>query len=161
MNHKRSSLLSGSYVALTKAFEPGNECASTIFSAPLGDGCVGASIVVRERAGTHHRFPRMSRRADCRGGSSAGTVMAFARNPTCNSPARHSISSRVVLSVCVPRPVSGSVFTDSAVRVLMWNGYAGRALVKGRGVFMPSIENFLPEKVFANASEKFASVRKE
>lgn len=158
MNHKRSSLLSGSYVALTKAFEPGNECASTILSAPLGDGCVGASIVARERAGTHHRLPRVSRRADCRGGSSAGTVMAFARNPTCNSPARHSISSRVVLSVCVPRPVSGSVFTDSAVRVLMWNGYAGRALVKGRGVFMPPSSIFFGLAGYTNGFNNHGAV---
>lgn len=61
MNHKRNSLLSGSYVALTRAFEPGNACASPILSAPLGNGCVEASILPREAAGTLALHPAQSR----------------------------------------------------------------------------------------------------
>lgn len=52
MNHKRNNLLSGSYAPLTRVPEPGNECVSTILSAPLGDGCLRNTIVARERAGT-------------------------------------------------------------------------------------------------------------
>lgn len=55
MNHKRNSLLSGSYVPFTKVPEPGNECVSTILSALFRDGCLRNTIVARERADTHFK----------------------------------------------------------------------------------------------------------
>lgn len=143
MNHKRNSFVSGSYVALARAREPGNECVSTILSARFRGGCLRNTIVERKRAGAHHRFPLALRVAGPDGERSAATVIAFARNSMCSSPARHVISIRIVLSDCVPRPVSGSVFTESAVRVLMWKGDGmGRSLNVEREVVMPSSSNF-------------------
>lgn len=43
-------------------------------------------------------------------------------NRTRNSAPHHSKSSRDVLSTCVRAPVSGSVFMDIDVRVLLWSG---------------------------------------
>lgn len=66
-----------------------------------------------------------------------------------NSPASHRISNRLVWSTCVRRPVPGSVFCDSAVRVLLWKGWTeARSDEGGRDVFMAQIvEFFCPDRV--------------
>ena len=53
MNQSVSTLVAQSYAPRANAFDPKNECVSTILSAPLGDGCVGTSIVAQGGAGTH------------------------------------------------------------------------------------------------------------
>lgn len=121
MNHKRSSLLSGSYVALTKAFEPGNACDSTILSAPLVDGCVRTPSYARERAGTHHSAPRTWRIGRC-GSRLASITTRLALQSMRSSPASQRSSSLDVVSTCVCWPVDGSAFSDSPVRVLEWKG---------------------------------------
>ena len=55
MNQSVSTLVAQSYAPRANAFDPKNECVSTILSAPLGDGCVGTSIVARERADSHYK----------------------------------------------------------------------------------------------------------
>lgn len=50
----------------------------------------------------------------------------------CSSPPLHSISSRLVSKVCRSSPVSGTRFTDTAVRVDSWK--APTAVSERRGV---------------------------
>lgn len=72
-----------------------------------------------------------------------------------NSPATQAISSREVVIVCTRWPVAGSVFTDIAVRLLVWKGRAFSAAAKseGRDVFMPSIVFFRPFAVIPRRSQ--------
>lgn len=144
MNHKRSSLLSEWYVALTKAFEPGNARDSTILPAPLVDGCLRNTIVARERAGTHHSAPRARRIGRCTA-LSASITTRNALQRTCSSPAAQFISSREVVSTCTCWPVAASMFSDRAVRALLWKG-AGRGAWELGGlcaVFMVASPIFL------------------
>lgn len=84
-------------------------------------------------AGTHHSAPRMRR---CGRSPASTTVLHSQRNR--NSPASHRISSRDVRMTRAARPVAGSMFCDSAVRLEVWSkpGMAGRAKGEGRDVFM-------------------------
>lgn len=125
MNHKRKSRLSGSYVALTKVPEPGNERDSTILSAPLGDGCLRTAIVDRERAGAlrHHSALRPAGCSRRRGAfPSDRTCAAWYSNRI--SPAIHRISNFEVLMTCVDSPVAGSTFREKAVLLDEWKGAA-------------------------------------
>lgn len=62
MNHSVNTFAAGSYTPFSSIFDLGNECASIILSAPLGNGCVETSIVRREVADTHatHKDAPMS-----------------------------------------------------------------------------------------------------
>ena len=139
MNHKRKSRLSGSYVALTKVPEPGNERDSTILSAPLGDGCLRTAIVDRERAGAlrHHSALRPAGCSRRRGAfPSDRTCAAWYSNRI--SPAIHRISNFEVIMTCVDSPVAGSTFREKAVLLDEWKGagVAGIWTWGGRRVFM-------------------------
>lgn len=143
MNHKRKSLLSGSYVPFTKVPEPWNECVSTILSALFRDGCLRNTIVKRERVGAHHRFPRALRAPGRSRPRSTSSCTRLALQAMCNSPATQASSSCDVVMVCTRWPVTGSVFTDIAVRVLEWNGRPVAGVEMGvRDVFMASIVFF-------------------
>lgn len=71
-----------------------------------------------------------------------------------NSPVSHRISSRLVESTCVRRPVSRSVFIESVVRVLLWKGWTAARSDEGvRDVFMPRIVFFRPFDVIPRRSQ--------
>ena len=71
-----------------------------------------------------------------------------------SSPATQASSIRDVVIVCSRRPVSGSVFVDSAVRMLSWNAGPAAGAKKGvRGVFMASIVFLRLLAVIPNASQ--------
>lgn len=125
MNHKRNSLLSGSYVPFTKVPEPWNECALTISSALFRDGCLRNTIVKRERAGTfcHHSAPRPLLGC-CQRGEALSDRAWAAWYSNRSSPAIHRISSLAVLTTCVLSPVTGFTFMAKAVRVDEWKGAA-------------------------------------
>lgn len=143
MNHKRKSLLSGSYVPFTKVPEPWNECVSTILSALFRDGCLRNTIVKRERVGAHHRFPRALRAPGRSRPRAASICTRLALQAMRNSPATQASSSCDVVMVCTRWPVAASVFKDSAVRVLEWNGRPVAGVEMGvRDVFMASIVFF-------------------
>lgn len=150
MNHNRNSFVSGSYVALARAREPGNECVSTILSARFRGGCLRNTIVDRKRAGTHphHSRPRPAGPWRQRGAPSSERACA-AWYSTLNSPAIHLISNRAVRMSWVDRPVSGSTFIENAVLVDVWKGAeTGRTFGDERGVVMPRIVQFFcPNRV--------------
>lgn len=62
---------------------------------------------------------RTTRVRACRYASSS---IRLPTNPTRNSAPVHSNSSRDVVSTCVRTPVCGSVFIETAVRVLLCSG---------------------------------------
>lgn len=76
-----------------------------------------------------------------------------------SSPASQHSSSREVVIICRRWPVVGSMFCDSAVRVLLWNGVslAGPAIGVGREVFMASIVFFWPFAVIPRRSQFFGT----
>ena len=88
----------------------------SILSAPLGDGCLRTTIVARERAGTHHRAPRVRR-----AWPAVGSMTREAWHRSTNSPARHVISNLLV-SITRTRSPVGNVFSLIAVRELLWKG---------------------------------------
>lgn len=98
-------------------------------------------------AAGHRRAPRAERRA--RAGSSRPliTVRATAHRTT-NSPACQASSSLLVVSTRLRCPEAGSMFCDSAVRVLLWKGtgMAGPANEVGRDVFMPASSIFFASR---------------
>ena len=81
-------------------------------------------IAARGVAGTahaqHQRSPRV--RATRRCVRTALTTRRELRQRTESSPAIQLSSSCEVISTCSLRPVSGSVLTDTAVRVDVWKG---------------------------------------
>ena len=129
----------------------------SILSAPLGDGCLRTTIVARERAGTHHRAPRVRR-----AWPAVGSMTREAWHRSTNSPARHVISNLLV-SITRTRSPVGNVFSLIAVRELLWKGTGAAGWVKGvgRDVFMPSSLFFLPNEVFTKAYECRNEFRKE
>lgn len=114
----------------------------SILSAPLGDGCLRTTIVARERAGTHHRAPRVRR-----AWPAVGSMTREAWHRSTNSPARHVISNLLV-SITRTRSPVGNVFSLIAVRELLWKGTGAAGWVKGvgRDVFMPPVSFFCPTK---------------
>ena len=129
---------------------------SKLMSAPSGDGCVRAAILSRKRAGTrpHHSSPRRQR--GMRFISSLSTTLVCVACPRSSSePLCHFISRVDVLKTRVRKPVVGSMFVDSAVRVEWWNGRVSGAAVnsEGRDVFMPSIVFFRPFAVIPRRSQ--------
>lgn len=76
-----------------------------------------------------------------------------------SSPASQHNSSREVVITCRRWPVAGSMFCDSAVRVLLWKGasVAGPAIGVGREVFMASIVFFWPFAVIPRRSQFFGT----
>lgn len=161
-----SRAATAAFNACTVADKPLMAPEISIMSAPLGDGCLRTTIVARERAGTpcarHYHSPCAQRRP--RAGISSSLTTERATVQRINSePDCHANSSLETNTDRVRCPESMSVFCAIAVCVLRWKGCGLARRTDGveRGVFMPSIEIFLPKKVFANASEKFASVRKE
>ena len=112
----------------------------------------------------HHRLPR-TLRAPVRSPSCRASICTrLALQAMRNSPATQASCSCDVVMVCTRWPVTGSVFTDIAVRVLLWRG----AVVAFMSVVLVELEIsdgpivlFLSANVFANASEEFARARKE
>lgn len=120
-------------------------CVSFCMSAPSGDGCVRAAILSRKRAGTHphHSSPRRQRGMGFESPLSISLVCVACPRSS-SEPLCHFISTVDVLKTRVRKPVVGSMFVDSAVRVEWWNGRVSGAAVnsEGRDVFMPSSSNF-------------------
>lgn len=92
----------------------------------------------------HHSAPRARRIGRCTA-LSASITTRNALQRTCSSPAAQFISSREVVSSCTRWPVAASVFTDSAVRVLLWKGSRREAWELGGlcAVFMAASPIFL------------------
>ena len=70
----------------------------------------------------HHRLPRALRAPDRSRPRAVSSCTRLALQAMRNSPATQANSSRDVVMVCTRWPVTGSVFTDIAVRVLLWKG---------------------------------------
>lgn len=106
-------------------------------------------MVGRERAGTHHRAPRVRR-----AWPAVGSMTREAWHRSTNSPARHVICNLLV-SITRTRSPVGNVFSLIAVRELLWKGTGAAGWVKGvgRDVFMASIVFFRPGDVIPNASQ--------
>jgi len=87
----------------------------------------------------------LQRMRRCIGRSPDSTTVAHSQR-TCSSPAIQVSTSREVRMTRTERPVSGSMFCDSAVRLLEWKGagQAMRAEGVGRDVFMSTSSFFLP-----------------
>ena len=91
----------------------------------------------------HHRLPRALRAPDRSRPRVVSSCTRLALQAMRNSPATQANSSRDVVMVCTRWPVTGSVFTDIAVRVLEWNGRPVAGVEMGvRDVFMASIVFF-------------------
>lgn len=104
----------------------------------MAEPIVSLAVIQRGAAGhcphaLHHSAPRVRR-----AGRSPDSTTVLHVQRTRNSPASQRISSCDVRMNRAARPVSGSMFCDSAVRLLVWKGagVAGRVKGVGRGVFM-------------------------
>jgi hypothetical protein len=131
-------------------------CVSFCMSAPLGDGCVRTPSYVRERAGTHSHHSSPRRQRGMRFESPLSISLVCVACPRSSSePLCQAISTVDVLKTRVRKPVVGSMFVDSAVRVEWWNGRVSGAAVnsEGRDVFMPSIVFFRPFAVIPRRSQ--------
>ena len=118
------------------------------------DGCLRNTIVVRERVGTHHRFPCAPRAPGLGRSRAASICTRLALQAMRNSPATQTNSSCDVVKVCARWPVTGSVFTDIDVRKLSWNGRPVDGAETGvRDVFMASIVFFRPFAVIPRRSQ--------
>ena len=91
----------------------------------------------------HHRLPRAPRAPGRSRARAASICTRLALQAMRNSPATQARCSCDVVMVCTRWPVTGSVFTDMAVRVLEWNGRPVAGVEMGvRDVFMASIVFF-------------------
>lgn len=98
-------------------------CVSFCMSAPLGDGCVRTPSYVRERAGTHPHHGSPRRQRGMRFESPLSISLVCVACPRSSSePLCQAISTVDVLKTRVRKPVVGSMFVDSAVRVEWWKG---------------------------------------
>lgn len=161
MNQSRKRAACGSYVALTSVPDAGNACDSIILSAPLcGHGCVETSIVPREVADARlHRAPRTSP-AIRRGAASQASVIDEDFPCISSAPLRQVSSSSDVVSVRMRWPVSASVFTEIAVRELLWKGALERLVMARSFVLFAMTESsffclFLSLRTFTNFSQVF------
>lgn len=110
------------------------------------------------------QLPRALRIPGCFRPRSASSCNRLALQAMRNSPATQASSNCDVVMVCTRCPVLGSVFTDIAVRELMWKGMALAFMSVVLVVLEISdgpIVFFFPFFVFTNAYEVFGSVRME
>ena len=84
---------------------------------PRMPGGAAAQFPVRDSAATTHS---PCRRPGERRGRSGSTVAREVTYRMSSKSPTHRISNKDVCSVCTLRPVAGSVFSETAVRVLRW-----------------------------------------
>lgn len=84
---------------------------------PRMPGGAAAQVPVTNSAATTHSPCRRPRE---RRGLSGSTVAREVTYRMSSKSPTHRISSKEVCSVCTLRPVAGSVFSETAVRVLRW-----------------------------------------
>ena len=100
------------------------------------------------------QFPRTLRAPDRCCPRAVSSCTRLALQAMRNSPATQASCSCDVVLVCTRWPVTGSVFTDIAVRVLEWNGRPVAGVAMGvRDVFMASIVFFRPFAVIPRRSQ--------